>query len=113
MKLKKTLPVAAFPVNLYFDRNRQNMTSFLADPAPNTNMFFLNMFGIDAEREMCKVWYRYVLLIWRYSRGHGVGSFWSLRLCGVGCFIFYFFSQIVSFRPDSHYFIFLMKFGAR
>ena len=30
----------------------------------------------------------------------------------VGCFIFDFFPQIVSFRPDSHYFIFLMKFGA-
>ena len=31
----------------------------------------------------------------------------------LGCFIFDFFSQNVSFRPDSHYFIFLMKFGAR
>ena len=31
----------------------------------------------------------------------------------LGCFIFDFFSQNVSFRPDSHYFIFLLKFGAR
>ena len=33
--------------------------------------------------------------------------------CAIGCFIFDFFSQNVSFRPDSHYFIFLMKFGGR
>ena len=45
--------------------------------------------------------------IW-YALGNPLATAYA-----VGCFIFDFFSQNVSFRPDSHYFIFLMKFGAR
>ena len=35
------------------------------------------------------------------------------NMFSLGVSFFTFFSQNVSFRPDSHYFIFLMKFGGR